>query len=188
MNEDRNKQDNIVKRETWTKRNKQSKETCTFGSLRLIRFARAHQSLAKEVKKRNQQSTRLWLLSCSSSVKWSAWIPALTTNKKGSSSLNKLDNKPDWFLKTQDASLAHTTTLWTESCLATLGIFWLQKRANHTPAMDIARINCCCFCGSSWALFCLCANDICNRLSFAMFDCFQTLTKKINYAGPRFGT
>ena len=151
--EDRNEQDNIFKCEKQTKCNKRSKETCTFGLLGLIRFARAYQSLAKEVKKRNQQSTRLWLLSCSSSVKWSAWIPALTTNKKGSSSLNKLDNKPDWFLTTQDASLVYTTTLWTESCLATLGTCWLQNRANHTPAMDVARINCCCCCGSSWAPF-----------------------------------
>ena len=70
-----------------------------------------------------------------------------------------------------------------------LGSFWLQKRANHTPAMDIARLNCCCCCGSSWVPSCLCANDICNRLSFAMFDCFQTSNNnKINYVGPRIGT
>ena len=45
----------------------------------------------------------------------------LPTNRMGSSSLNKLDNKPDWFLTTQDALLVHTKALWTEICLATLG-------------------------------------------------------------------
>ena len=55
--EDRNEQDNFERKKR-TECNKQSKETCMFGLLRLIRFARAYQSLAKEVKKRNQQSTR----------------------------------------------------------------------------------------------------------------------------------
>ena len=49
--EDRNEQDNIFECEKRTKRNQQSKETCMFGLLGLIGFARAHQSLAKEVKK-----------------------------------------------------------------------------------------------------------------------------------------
>ncbi len=52
--EDRNKQDNIFECEKRMKCNKQSKETCMFGSLRLIRLARDYQSFAKEVKKRNQ--------------------------------------------------------------------------------------------------------------------------------------
>ncbi len=46
-NEDHNEQDNIFKCEKQMKRNKQSKETCTFGLLGLIRFARAYQSLTK---------------------------------------------------------------------------------------------------------------------------------------------
>ncbi len=45
--EDRKERDNSFEREKRTKHNKQSKETCTFGLLGLIRFARAYQSLTK---------------------------------------------------------------------------------------------------------------------------------------------
>jgi hypothetical protein len=36
----------------------------------------------QRMQKGTQQSTRLWLLSCFFSLWWSAWIPALTTNKR----------------------------------------------------------------------------------------------------------
>jgi hypothetical protein len=62
--------------------------------------------------------------------------------QKGSMSLNKLDNKPDWFFATQNDKLVYTTTLWTERCLTTHGISLLRKRANNSPAMDVARVHC----------------------------------------------
>jgi hypothetical protein len=49
--------------------------------------------------------------------------------QKGSSSLDKLDNKPDCFFATRNAYLVYTTTLWTERCLTTLGIFWATKES-----------------------------------------------------------
>jgi hypothetical protein len=51
--EGRNKQTTSLNAKTRTKCNQQSKETCTFGLLGLIGFARAHQSLAEEVKKKS---------------------------------------------------------------------------------------------------------------------------------------
>ena len=49
--EDRNECATSSNAKTRTKCNQRSKETCTFGLLGLIGFARAHQSLAEEVKK-----------------------------------------------------------------------------------------------------------------------------------------
>ena len=50
--------------------------------------------------------------------------------QKGSLGLNKLDNKPDCFvLATKNNKLVYTTTLWTESCLTTRGIFWATKES-----------------------------------------------------------
>ena len=49
--EGRNKRTTSLNAKTRTKCNQRSKETCTFGLLGLIGFARAHQSLAEEVKK-----------------------------------------------------------------------------------------------------------------------------------------
>jgi hypothetical protein len=49
--------------------------------------------------------------------------------QKGSLSLNKLDNKPDWFfLATQNNKLVYTTTPWTERFLTTRGI-WATKES-----------------------------------------------------------
>ena len=49
--QDRNKRTTSSNAKTRTKCNQRSKETCTFALLGLIGFARAHQSLAEEVKK-----------------------------------------------------------------------------------------------------------------------------------------
>jgi hypothetical protein len=62
--------------------------------------------------------------------------------KKGSSSLTKLGNKPDWFLYIFKAVDCDATTLWTERCLATHGIFHATKKVDNTPAMDVARVYC----------------------------------------------
>jgi hypothetical protein len=98
--------------------------------------------------KENQQSTRWWLLPCLS-VRWSAWIHALTTNKKGSSSLTKLDNKPDWFCATQNA-YCFTQQYCGQSAVS-------PQNVDNTPVMDVNRVHrCCCCCGSSWALLYLC--------------------------------
>jgi hypothetical protein len=128
--------------------------------------------LAKEVKKRNQQSTRLWLLSRSSSVKWSAWIPALTTNKKGSSSLNKLDNEPDCFFTTQHAYLLCATTLWTERCLTTASRqYTCDGRHQGTLLLWLLWL--------FMSFFCICANDICCRLLICNVWLSSTLSNKI---------
>ncbi len=49
--------------------------------------------------------------------------------QKGSSSWNKLDNKPDWFLYIFKAVDCDATTLWTERCRATHGIFHATKKS-----------------------------------------------------------
>ena len=53
--EDRNKQDNIFEREKRTKRNKRSKETCTFGLTEIDWVLREHTNLW--LKKSKKEST-----------------------------------------------------------------------------------------------------------------------------------
>jgi hypothetical protein len=116
--------------------------------------------------KRNQQSTRLWLLLCFSSVKWCAWIPALTNNKKGSSSLNKLDNKPDCFFL-YNRTVERATSHHRKSTMR----MWRMSRG-YTVEVVVALHE----------FFCICANDICNRLLICNVWLLSTLTNnnKIN--------
>jgi hypothetical protein len=57
----------------------------------------------------------------------------------------------------------------------------LRKRANNSPAMDVARVHCPWCCGSSGVLFVSVQMIFAVYFWFEMFDCFQTLNKhKIN--------
>ena len=73
----------------------------------------------QRMQKGTQQSTSLWLLSCFFSLRWSAWIPALTTNKRvhrvwTNSTINQIG-----FLYNPKCLSLYTATLWTERCLTT---------------------------------------------------------------------
>ncbi len=108
--------------------------------------------------KRNQQSTRLWLLSFSSSVKQSAWIRAHATNKKGASSLSKTRQYTRLvFLYSPECLSLYITTLWTERYLTAES---RQYACDGCHQGTLLLLLLWLFMSS----FCICANDICNRL------------------------
>ena len=139
--------------------------------------------LPKKEKGKNQQSTRWWLLLCSSFVRWSAWIPALKTNKRvhrvwTNSTINQIV-----FL--QPGTLICCTR---QHC----GLSAVSPHLAFSYTGDGRRMCKMLLDLLLWLFMspvCLCANEICNRRWLAMLDCFQTLNNnKINYVCPRIGT
>ena len=126
-----------------------------------------------EKTKEEQQSTWWGLLSC-----FPFWVKCKDTctcnPQKSLLSLDGLNNKPDWFFynptclvvvhnKAVERVLSHHS--WHLLATKESQPYTCDGCRKGTLSLMLSLIR---------SPFCLCANDICNWLWLAMFDCFQT--------------